>query len=74
MSEKREEIEPGKPEQKSPSTLPQGDVVQQEDAYAPSKNDYKPKSPDCQIPTKKRKTRRGKSKRRYAHNDNNDNK
>ncbi|XP_044264567.1 protein HEXIM1 [Tribolium madens] len=67
MSEKCEKNGPENPDGKTPATLPQGDVVQQKDACAPARNEPKPKSPECDIPTKKRKTRRGKSKRRYPY-------
>jgi hypothetical protein len=64
MSGKCGEIGPEIQDRKTPAALLQGDVAQQKDACAPPRPEPKPKSPECEIPTKKRKTRRGKSKRR----------
>ncbi|RZC42931.1 HEXIM [Asbolus verrucosus] len=67
MSEERAGLGAKSPGGRTPGTLPQDDVVQQKDACAPARNEHKPKAADCDIPTKKRKTRRGKSKRRYPY-------
>lgn len=51
-------------EENPPGTLSRDDVDQPTVAHALSSYEAVPKLPDFEIPTKKRKTRRGKSKRR----------
>ncbi|KAJ8975920.1 hypothetical protein NQ317_014880 [Molorchus minor] len=67
MSELCINSEQNEPDLKSVEKLPKDDVVQQSDARAPLKAEHRPKLPEAEIPPKKRKTRRGKSKRRHPY-------
>ncbi|XP_018570976.1 protein HEXIM2 [Anoplophora glabripennis] len=64
MSESCATFEDIKTDIKVNETIPSGDVVQEKDARASLKTEHRPKLNDGEIPPKKRKTRRGKSKRR----------
>lgn len=52
---------------KSVGTLPRNDVTQAADACAAVKHEHQPKTTEEEVPPKKRKTRRGKSKRRHPY-------
>ncbi|KAJ8941925.1 hypothetical protein NQ318_013258 [Aromia moschata] len=70
MSDTVAETEQQRPVVKTGDTLPKDDVAREGAARAPLKTDHRPKPSEAEVPPKKRKTRRGKSKRRqpYAKN------
>ncbi|KAJ8965895.1 hypothetical protein NQ314_003836 [Rhamnusium bicolor] len=67
MSDLCSKLEQSEPSLKLGDTLPKDDVVQQSDAHASLGTEHRPKLAEGEIPPKKRKTRRGKSKRRQPY-------